>query len=38
MALVEDILKGGNVVAGLMIGAAALIVWPVISPPRPSVG
>jgi hypothetical protein len=38
MALVEDILKGGNVVAGLMIGAAALIVWPVISAPRPSVG
>ena len=32
MALVDDLLEGGNVVTGLAIGAAALIVWPLIGP------
>ena len=32
MALVDDVLEGGNVVTGLAIGAAALIVWPLIRP------
>jgi len=32
MALVDDLLEGGNVVTGLVIGAAALIVWPLVGP------
>ena len=32
MALVDDVLEGGNVVTGLAIGAAALIVWPLMRP------
>jgi hypothetical protein len=32
MALVDDVLDGGNVLTGLAIGAAALIVWPLMRP------
>jgi hypothetical protein len=32
MALVDDLLKGGNVTTGLVIGAATLIAWPLIGP------
>ena len=32
MALLDDVLKGGNVVTGLGIGAVALIAWPLASP------
>ena len=32
MALVDDVLDGGNVITGLAIGAAALIVWPLVRP------
>jgi hypothetical protein len=32
MAFFDDALEGGNVVIGLVIGAVALIVWPVASP------
>ena len=30
MALVEDVLKGGDLVTGIAVGAAAVIVWPLI--------
>ena len=32
MALLDDLLNGGNITTGLVIGAGALIAWPVISP------
>jgi hypothetical protein len=32
MALVDDLLKGGIVTTGLVIGAATLIAWPLIGP------
>jgi hypothetical protein len=32
MALFDDVLKGGNLVTGLVVGAGALIVWPLIGP------
>jgi hypothetical protein len=32
MALLDDILNGGNLTTGLVIGAGALIAWPLISP------
>ena len=32
MALLEDILEGGNIVSGLAIGATVLVVWPLIRP------
>src|ERR1700730_17340781 len=32
MALFDDIVNGGNLWAGLAIGAGALIVWPLIGP------
>ena len=33
MALIDDVLGGGNVVAGLAIGAAGLVAWPLMRPP-----
>ena len=32
MALLDDILNGGNLMTGLIVGAGALIVWPLIGP------
>lgn len=32
MALGDDLLKGGNLTTGLVIGAATLIAWPLIGP------
>ena len=32
MALLDDILNGGNVVTGLVVGVGALIAWPLIGP------
>jgi hypothetical protein len=32
MALVDDVLKGGNLVTGLAVGAAAVIGWPLVIP------
>ena len=32
MALLDDVLNGGNITTGLVIGAGALIVWPLIGP------
>lgn len=32
MALIDDLLEGGNVVAGLAIGVTALVVWPLMRP------
>jgi hypothetical protein len=32
MALLDDVLKGGNLMTGLAIGVGALIVWPLIGP------
>jgi len=32
MALVDDVLEGGNIFTGLAIGAAGLIVWPLTRP------
>ena len=32
MALLDDVLKGGNLMTGLAIGVGALIAWPLISP------
>jgi hypothetical protein len=32
MALLDDIVNGGNLVSGLAIGAGALIVWPLVRP------
>ena len=32
MALFDDVLNGGNLVTGLLVGAGALIVWPLIGP------
>jgi len=32
MALLDDILNGGNFTTGLVVGAGALIAWPLISP------
>jgi len=32
MALFDDILNGGNLVTGLVVGVGALIAWPLISP------
>ena len=32
MALLDDILSGGNLVTGLVVGAGALIVWRLIAP------
>ena len=32
MALGDDLLKGGNITTGLVIGAATLIAWPLIGP------
>jgi hypothetical protein len=32
MALLDDVLKGGNLMTGLAIGVGALIDWPLISP------
>jgi Protein of unknown function (DUF5132) len=30
MALLDDILNGGNLVTGVLVGAATLIAWPLI--------
>jgi hypothetical protein len=30
--MLDDVLKGGNLVTGLVIGAGTLIIWPVVSP------
>jgi hypothetical protein len=32
MALIDDLLRGGNLVTGLAIGAGAIIVWPLVGP------
>jgi hypothetical protein len=32
MALLDDLLNGGNLVTGAAVGAVALIAWPVIGP------
>ena len=32
MALLDDVLKSGNLMTGLAIGVGALIAWPLISP------
>jgi len=32
MALLDDVLKGGNLMTGLAIGVGALIAWPLIGP------
>ena len=32
MALLDDIVNGGNITTGLLVGAGALIAWPLISP------
>ena len=32
MALLDDVLKGGNLITGLAIGVGALIAWPLINP------
>ena len=32
MALFDNVLNGGNLVIGLVVGAGALIVWPLIGP------
>ena len=32
MALLDDVLKSGNLVTGLAIGVGTLIAWPLISP------
>jgi hypothetical protein len=32
VALFDDILNGGNLVTGVVVGAGALIAWPVVSP------
>jgi hypothetical protein len=32
VALFDHILKGGNLVTGVVVGAGALIAWPVVSP------
>jgi hypothetical protein len=32
MALLDDILNGGNLVTGLVVGAGALIAWPLTLP------
>jgi hypothetical protein len=32
MALLDDIVNGGNLVTGLAIGVGALIAWPLIGP------
>ena len=32
MALLDDVLKGGNLMTGLAIGVGALIAWPLVSP------
>jgi hypothetical protein len=34
VALFDDILKGGNLITGVVVGAGALIAWPVVSPIR----
>jgi len=32
MALLDDIVSGGNITTGLLVGAGALIAWPLIGP------
>jgi hypothetical protein len=32
VALIDDILKGGDLVTGIAMGAATVIVWPLIRP------
>ena len=32
MALFDDIVNGGNVVTGVLVGVGALVAWPLISP------
>jgi hypothetical protein len=32
MALLDDVLKGGNLMTGLAIGVGALIAWPLVGP------
>ena len=32
MALLDDVLNGGNFTTGLVVGAGALIAWPLLSP------
>jgi uncharacterized protein DUF5132 len=32
MALLDDIVNGGNITTGLLVGAGALIAWPLINP------
>ena len=32
MALLDDVVSGGNLVTGLAVGIGALIVWPLIGP------
>ena len=32
MALLDDVLTGGNLTTGVVVGAGALIAWPFIAP------
>jgi len=32
MALLDDVLNGGNLMTGIAVGVGALIAWPLISP------
>jgi len=32
MALIDDVLKGGNIITGLAVGATAVIAWPLVRP------
>ena len=32
MALLDDIVTGGNLVTGVMVGAGLLMVWPLVKP------
>jgi hypothetical protein len=32
MALFDDILNGGNLATGVLVGVGALIAWPLLSP------
>ena len=32
MALLDDILNGGNLATGALVGMGALVAWPLISP------
>jgi len=36
LALLDDIVNGGNLATGLVVGVGALVAWPLISPARPA--